>query len=144
MKKLLLIASSVLLTLSCGTSDDSSSNNSNNNSSSKITPPTWIQGTYYQVFEGSERKQFGYKFYSNDLCVLQYTHENCMQGSIDIYQGTNAYTNVEQSITDTEYKCTITIQSQKLNYHFQKVSDNTIKDVNMSNSSGTTVLLKKE
>lgn len=135
------MASSVLLTLSCGTSDDSSSNN---NSSSKITPPAWIQGSYYHVYEGSDAKNGGYRFYSDDICVLSYNSEVCMKGAIDMYQGTNIYTNVEQSSTTTEYKCTITIGAQKTNYHFQKLSDNTIKDVIGSNSIGTTVLLKKE
>lgn len=143
MKKLLLIASSVLLTLSCSSSDDDSSNNSNNNSS-KITPPAWIQGSYYHVSEGTDAKIGGYRFYSDDICVLSYTSEVCMKGTIDIYQGTNMYTNVEQSSTTTEYKCTITIGAQKTNYHFQKLSDNTIKDVIASNTIGSTVILTRQ
>ena len=137
------MASSVLLTLSCGTSDDSSSNNSNNNSA-KITPPVWIQGVYYQVIEGSDAKMGGYRFYSDDICVLAHTSETCMKGTFDVYQGTNLYINVEQNITNTEYKCTINLGAQKINYHFQKVSDNTIKDVIMSNYVGSTILLKRD
>lgn|SRR5690554_5381148 len=138
MKKLLLFAS-IVLTLSCSSDDNSSSN-----SSSKITPPAWIQGSYYQVYEGSDSKVGGYRFYSDDVCVLAYTSETCMKGAIDVYRGTDTYTNVEQSSTTTEYKCTITIGAQKINYHFQKVSDNTIKDVIMSNSLGRDALLVKQ
>lgn len=67
-----------------------------------------------------------------------------MKEYINVYKGTQVPTKVTQEISDTEYKCSITVASSTNNFHFQKVSSNTIKDVNMSNSTGTTVLLKKK
>lgn len=138
MKKLLLFACTIAFTVACSSNDDNSSNNSNNNAN--ITPPAWIQGTW--LMEGSQN--FGYKFYSNDICQTQLTSDVCMKETINLYQGYQAVTNVTQQISDTEYKCIITISGQKVNYHFQKISATTIKDVNMSNSSGRDVLFIKQ
>ena len=136
MKKLLLFAS-IVLTLSCSSDDNSSSSN---NSSSKITPPAWIQGTW--VME--DVATYGYKFYTDDLCQIISSHENCMKEYINLYQGTNVVTNVSQQISDTEYKCSITVSAITNNFHFQKISPNVIKDVNMSNSAGRDVLFIKQ
>src|SRR5690554_5897750 len=122
MKKLLLIASSVLLTLSCSSSDDDSSNNSNNNSS-KITPPAWILG----VWNREDVPNMGYIFYSDDLCNFIGGSQYCQKEYVNLYQGTDVVTNVVQSISDTEYKCTVTISMQTSNYHFQKIDGNTIR-----------------
>ncbi|WCM42944.1 hypothetical protein MG290_04500 [Flavobacterium sp. CBA20B-1] len=123
MKKLLLMASSVLLTLSCGTSDDSSSNNSNNNSSSKITPPAWIQGTWVR----EDVSSIGYTLSSDDICNFVSGTTFCQKEYINLYKDKDVAINVAQSISDTEYKCSITVSMQTATYHFQKLSPTTIK-----------------
>lgn len=139
MKKLLLVANLVLLTLSCSSSDDNSSNNTNNNS--KITPPAWIQG----IWKYAEIPQtYSYKLTNNNICMVVASSENCMKEYIELYQGTNATTNVEQRISDTEYYCKITVASASNIYHFVKVSNNTVKDVIMSNTVGSTVTLTRQ
>lgn len=142
MKKLLLMASAIVLTLSCSSSDDSSSNNSNSNSS-KITPPAWIIGNW--KYE-EPHYPYSYRLSSNNICMVIQGSENCMKEYIELYENAsgNVYTNVEQRISDTEYYCKITVASTSNIYHFQKVSENTIKDIIMTNSVGSTVLLKKE
>lgn len=130
MKKIILLASIAVLSLSC-TSDSDSDNNSNNNSNSQITPPSWIQGEW--VME--DVPSAGYIFYTNDLCQTTYGNQSCMRNYINIYQGTNVVTNVVQQISETEYKCLITVSGFTNTFHFLRVSENKIKDVNMSNSS---------
>lgn len=131
MKKLLLMASAIVLTLSCSSSDDNSSNNSNNNSS-KITPPAWIQGTWVgkETYDLTGYK-VGYIFRTDDVCMLNVSHETCWKESIDLHNNTpNApKATVNQNISDTEYKCSITLASQTIHYNFQKVSSNTIKNI---------------
>src|SRR5690606_11148889 len=137
MKKLLLLACTIAFTVGCSSNDDNSYNNSNNNTN--ITPPAWIQGTW--LMEGSQN--FGYKFYSNDICQTQLTLDTCMKEYINLYQGTQIITNVTQQISNTEYKCVVTVSSASNNFHFQKISANVIKDINMSNLYGHDVLLIK-
>lgn len=137
MKKLMFLASTVLLTLSCSSSSD---DNSSNNNSEKITPPVWIQGNWsYVDFPTS----YSYRLSANNVCQITVASEVCMKEYIELYQNTNVVTNVEQRITDTEYYCKITVQGASNIYHFEKISDNTIKDVIMSNSVGSTVTLTK-
>lgn len=132
MKKLLFMASTVMLTLSCSSSDDSSANNSNNNSSSKITPPAWIQGTWVDKDTYDEvGYKIGFVFKSNDICMLNISHETCWKESVDLHNNTpNApKATVNQNISDTEYKCSITLASQTIYYNFQKINSNTIKNI---------------
>lgn len=135
------MASAIVLTLSCS-SDDNSSNNANNNSS-KITPPAWIQGTWKPVETPSG---LSYRFSNNNLCQVNVASEVCMKEYIELYENASGqvYTNVEQRISDSEYYCKITVASASNIYHFEKISNNTIKDVIMSNSVGSTVLLKRD
>lgn len=144
MKKLLLMASAVVLSLSCSSSDENSdenSDNGSNNNSSKITPPAWIHGKW--LIDSSV--QSGYSFYSDDICQLHIgSYENCMKEAVNIYNGTQVFTNVEQYISETEYKCKITISSQVLNYHFVKINNTTIKDMGLLNTNGEGVLLFKK
>lgn len=140
MKKLLVMASAILLTLSCSSSDD---NSSNKNNSAKITPPAWIQGTWEPVETPSG---LSYRFTNNNLCQVNIASEVCMKEYIELYENASGqvYTNVEQRISDSEYYCKITVASASNIYHFEKISNNTIKDVIMSNAVGSTVTLKKQ
>lgn len=131
MKKLLLMASAIVLTLSCSSSDDSSSNNSNSNSS-KITPPAWIQGTWVDkdTYDLTNYK-VGYIFRADDICMLNISHETCWKESINLHNNVpnSPKAIVNESISDTEYKCSITLASQTIYYNFQKISSNTIKNI---------------
>lgn len=132
MKKLLLMASAVVFTLSCSSSDDNSDNGSNNNNS-KITPPTWIQGTWVDKETYDEvGYKIGFTFKSNDICMINVAQETCWKEIIDQSNSTPNYpypVNVEQKISDIEYKCSITHASQTIHYNFQRVSSNTIKNI---------------
>lgn len=140
MKKLLLLTLSAFVLNSCAEYEDADSN-SNNASSSKITPPTWIQGTWkYEELPSS----YEYKLNNNNICMVLAGSENCMKEYIELYNGTTATTNVEQRISDTEYYCKVSVQGASNIFHFQKVSENTIKDVIMSNSVGTVVLMRRQ
>lgn len=140
MKKIILFLSAVSLSISCA-SDDNSSNNTNNNS--KITPPNWIQGNW--KYE-EPHYPYSYRITNNNICQVTAASETCMKEYIELYQNTagNIYTNVEQKITETEYYCKITVSSSSNIYHFEKLSNNTIKDVIMSNTVGSTVTLNKQ
>lgn len=128
MKKLLLIASAVVLSISCSSSDDASNNNI-----SRITPPTWIHGTWInlEIYNDTGYK-IGYKFTTDDLCILSNSSENCWKKLVDDSNTVNyPYPmNVEQTISETEYTCSITQASQTNHYQFRKVSSKTIEILN--------------
>ena len=120
------------------------------NSSSKITPPDWIIGSWYYYYDTDDvnvpsPNMGGYKFYKDDICLLTVTSsEACIKEAINIYKGTQITTKVEQEITESKYKCVITIASGVNNFHFEKIDSQTIKDVNTSNTVGRDVILKKQ
>src|SRR5690606_27525829 len=117
MKKLLLMASLLVLSVSCADIVDAEipTNNSNNNSS-KITPPAWIQGTWVEKEAFDEiGYKIGFIFKSDDICMLNTSHEACWKETIDHTNSVPNYpypVNVDQKISDTEYKCSITLASQ--------------------------------
>lgn len=127
MKKLFALFLVVFTLSACSSSDDG-----NNSSNSQITPPAWIQGTWYH-----ENGGIGYRFTHDDICQLSGggISGNCMKENMNLYHGTQVVTKVDQQISDTEYKCVITIGPQVLDFHFRKVSPNSIKDVNASKTS---------
>lgn len=125
MKNSLIIASAVLLTMSCSSSDDNSNNNN-----SKITPPTWIHGTWInlEIYNDTGYK-IGYKFTTDDLCILDNSFENCWKKLVDD-SNTENYPypiNIEQKISDVEYKCFITSTTQTNHYQFKKISSTSIE-----------------
>ncbi|WCM42290.1 hypothetical protein MG290_01060 [Flavobacterium sp. CBA20B-1] len=114
------MASSVLLTLSCGTSDDSSSNNSNNNSSSKITPPAWIQGTWIKK---GETDNVGYRFTSDDFCQLVILNEFCWKASMGVQ---NSDSSISQDISNTTYSIKYTAMGISSIFSFKQKSSSEI------------------
>lgn len=132
MKKLLLMTGAVFIVFSCSSSDDNSSDNNNNNSA-KITPPTWIQGTWVDKETYDEvGYKIGFIFKKNDICIINIANETCWKEVIDQSNNTPNYpypVNVEQKTSDIEYKCSITHASQTVYYNFEKVSSNTIKNI---------------
>lgn len=140
MKKLLLMASAIVLTLSCSSSDDNSSNNSNNNSS-KITPPTWIQGTWAE--EGiyyDTGSIFGFKFITNDFCTLSPGLENCYAFLLTSSQG---QVQIEQFISDSEYRAIMKTAGQSNTlFHLVKINSNEIKNISIINNELSPVYIK--
>lgn len=132
MKKLLLMASLLVLSVSCADIVDAEIPTNNSTNNSKITPPAWIQGTWVdkETYDLTGYKM-GYIFRTDDVCMLNVSHETCWKESIDLHNNTpNApKATVNQNISDTEYKCSITLASQTIHYNFQKVSSNTIKNI---------------
>lgn len=128
MKKLLLLACTIAFTVGCSSNDDNSSNNSNNNTS--ITPPAWIQGTWAEeTIYYDTGSIFGFKFTSNDVCVVSPVQENCFKYLIDMSPET---VQVEQSISDTEYKVVMkTIAQTSTIAHIRKISANKIVDISI-------------
>lgn len=126
MKKLFALFLVVFALGACSSSDD----DGNNSSNSQITPPAWIQGTWV---DGS----IGYRFTHDDICILigGGMSGSCMKENINIAYGTQIVTKVNQQISDTEYKCVITIGPMVHDFHFRKISPNRIKDVNASKIS---------
>ena len=119
MKKLFALFLVVFTLGACSSSDDG-----NNSSNSQITPPSWIQGTWV---DGS----IGYRFTHDDICILigGGMSGSCMKENINIAYGTQIVTKVNQQISDTEYKCVITIGPIVHDFHFQKVSSYSIKNL---------------
>ena len=130
MKKLLLFAAAVVLSAACS-SDNDSDGNSNNNSS-KITPPAWIQGTWVdkETYDLLGYK-IGYIFRIDDACLLNISNETCWKDAINLQNSSPGAPQVVvvQSVSDTQYKCSITVVSQTVYLNFQKMSTNTIKDI---------------
>lgn len=132
MKKALFLMTSVVL-LSCSGSDDNGSVNQNENS---INPPSWIQGNWY--LDGTT--SYGFKFTSDDVCVIALSQSACNKESLSIYEGTDVYTHVDEEMSDINYSVDITIGSNTTSYKFQKVSDTQIK---WMNSSAQTIYIKQ-
>lgn len=123
MKKLFALFLVVFTLGACSSSDDG-----NNSSNSQITPPSWIQGTWYI---NSDIAMTGYRFTHDDICILigGGISGSCMKENINITHGTQIVTKVNQQISDTEYKCVVTIGPQVHDFHFRKVSSNSIKNL---------------
>ena len=128
MKKLFALFLVVFALSACSSSDD----DGNNSSNSQITPPSWIQGTWVdkETYDVVGYK-IGYIFRSDDVCMLNISTETCWKETLAIQDNipNSPKSNVDQKISDTEYKCSITVTGQTIHYHFQKVSSNTIKNV---------------
>lgn len=127
MKKLFALFLVVFTLSACSSSDDG-----NNSSNSQITPPSWIQGTWVdkETYDVVGYK-IGYIFRSDDVCMLNISQEICWKETIAIQDNipNSPKVKVDQKISDTEYKCSITFAGQTTHFHFQKVSSNTIKNV---------------
>ena len=123
MKKIVLILSAVLA-FGCSGSDDSDNVNP---TVVNINPPAWIQGTW--LLEGNS-VQSGFRFTSDDVCINSLGMYACNKESLEMYQGTQVNTNVNEEISDTEYSVEITVGSNTTTFEFKKVSATQIKWVN--------------
>lgn len=124
MKKSISILVLVLILFSCS---DSNSDNPTSSNNRTFHPPSWIQGRWIY---NSAVMNVGYKFATNDVCQVLGSIDNCFKASIDLYNGTQVITAVnEEIISNTEYKLSYTIQSTTFYFHFVKVSATKIKEV---------------
>lgn len=123
MKTIVLILSAVLA-FGCSGSDDSDNANLTVVS---LNPPVWIQGTW--LLEGSS-VQSGFRFTSDDVCINSLGMYACNKESLEMYQGTQVNTDVNEEISDTEYSVEITVGSNTTAFEFKKVSATQIKWVN--------------
>ena len=125
MKKIITLLLTILL-FSCSSNSDD-----NNNSSILITPPSWIQGTWLQTVSTDPLTVNPvFKFKSNDFCALTSNIEVCQAQSLQQASQGGASVNVEQTITDSEYKLSITIQGQTTSYRFVKINNTKIEYIN--------------
>ncbi|MCK0114966.1 hypothetical protein [Gelidibacter sp. F63206] len=104
---------------SCSSNDDNSSNDNN-----LINPPNWIQGTW--LLETSPITS-GFRFTSNDFCLISSTSEICNKETLKLYQGSQVITNVKEKISSGNYELSITIGSSIQTYRFEKVSSTEIR-----------------
>lgn len=123
MKKIFGLILLIALSISSCSSDDDNSGNNN----SSINPPNWIQGTW--LLENSTVNS-GFKFTTDDLCLISLTTQTCNKETLELYDGTQIYTNVEEEITNDYYSVEITISSSVNTYQFEKVSNTKIKWLN--------------
>ena len=72
----------------------------------------------------------GFRFTHDDIWQLTGGGiGGCMKEYMNLYHGTQVVTKVDQQISDTEYKCVITIGPQVLDFHFRKISSYSIKNL---------------
>ncbi|MBC3759225.1 hypothetical protein H7U19_12475 [Hyunsoonleella sp. SJ7] len=136
MKKILLLLMAIFL-VGCSSSDDSDSKNQ-----SLINPPNWIIGTWL-LEEPNPRS--GYRFSSDDFCLVLFTTENCFKESIRLSKSSGAVADVEETNTDNNYSIKITLASQVITYEFNMLSATQIEWVNDPLGSMTqTIYVKQE
>lgn len=121
MKKLLFVFTALLL-FSCSSSSD----DNNNSSNSDFHPPAWIQGTW------KDDTSFGYKFTSDNVCLLVSINQNCFKEMINNYNASipNSSSVNESIKSDTEYKFSYTVQGTTQYFHFKKITNTKIEFVN--------------
>lgn len=130
MRKLLFVLSLVIL-FSCSSSSD------DDNSSNLFNPPSWIQGTW------KDGLSLGYRFSSNDFCLLASSLETCHRQTLEHFQKSGASVNVDEDISENEYKFSYTIQGQTSYYHFKKITNTKIELVNPVQGQPNTALTKQ-
>lgn len=127
MKKIVFTFCFIVILFSCSSDDDSSTDNQNQTS---INPPTWIQGTWLQPNPLGGFINNGYRFASDDFCLVTLGGQSCFKESITLTNNAGATTNVEEQITDNSYFIEITLGSQIVTYDFERISNTEIEWVN--------------
>lgn len=136
MKKLLGFIFLISLSISSCSSDND--NSTNNNSS--INPPDWIIGTW--LLENSSVDS-GFKFTDNDICLINITTQACNKETLELYENTEIYTNVDEVISNDFYSIEITISSSVNSYEFEKVSDTEIIWMNSGITGANPIYVKE-
>lgn len=129
MKKLLLMASAMVFTLSCSSSDDSSSNNSNTAlNQEEIRPPQWLHGEWLRVESQNQATDLGYKITYSDVCnIYNFDTDDkyCVYEFIKQLNQGNYISKVVQKSTNDSYFLEIREESQ-FTYDFIKIDNSTI------------------
>lgn len=126
MKKSILIYILIIALSSISCSSDDDSNNTNSNS---INPPEWIQGTWL-IQNGNSTGQSGYKFTTDDFILISLNFESSFKDQVVTASSAGATSIVNEIINEDEYKITITLTSQTINYFFERKTDNIIEWTN--------------
>lgn len=132
MKKLLFVFTALLL-FSCSSSSDD-----NNSSNSLFHPPTWIQGTWKDI-DGIT----GFTFKKNDFCSLAVNFETCLNENLVAAKKAGASVNVDETISESEYKFSYTIQGSTTYFHFKKITNTKIELVNPIQGMPNAPLIKQ-
>ena len=128
MKKLLYLFLALTI-ISCGGDDNGNTNN--NSSNLTINPPSWIQGTYYQLYPiTGEVLPYGYEFKTDDFCSITNNLTNCNKEQLEFYgASTSLFADVYEEIDNSRYFLEITFQSLTSSYEFLKLSNTSIKQI---------------
>ena len=136
-KQFLRISTVVILltSLVCCSSDNSSANSNN---STSIHPPSWIQGTW--LLSGGVIDS-GFKFTSNDFCVVSMNLNSCYKEQLNMMNGTTFSTNIKEEISSDSYSIEITLGPTVITYEFEKISET---EIAWSNSTVGDALYEKQ
>lgn len=118
---LLFLATATLV--SCSKSDDNGGKKEQTQNK-KFNPPAWIQGTWANEDTDDFLK---YRFTQDNFCTTVGPSEQCWKELVNMSAPNFEVTLVEKA-TDQEYKVSITQMGSTINYHFVKISNNTIED----------------
>lgn len=127
-KNFLAFSIGLLMLCSCSSSDD----DSNTQNESSINPPTWIHGSWLLEITPGMNIGSGFKFTSDDFCVLQLQTENCNKSLIDQSNSIGQNTIVNEEITDNSYSIELNFNNNQtiITYQFEKVSNTEIEWTN--------------
>ncbi|WP_299017663.1 hypothetical protein [uncultured Polaribacter sp.] len=132
MKKIILLFSLAIL-FSCTSSDDSESAMSDNN----YNPPSWIQGVWIIP---NVPVTSGFEFRDSDFCLASGNVTTCYEQTYSQVTDFNVY----EEISNTRYLTITTIAGSEYRYEFEKVSENSIKWLNVNGSNNVNVTLVKQ
>lgn len=122
MKKLILTSLSIIMFSFSPPEIDSTSKKQN-----KISPPSWIIGTW-KLQDGNHT---GFRFTKNDFCVITSpTQQKCNRELVKAFNKSGGYTEVNESVTDNSYTIVVTINNLIETYSFKKVSSSEISWTN--------------
>jgi hypothetical protein len=112
--------------ISCSKSNDEP------NSKIKISPPAWIQGEW--ILDGGNG---AFKFTVDDFCSGFSGAYSCNKESLNALIKAQAFAEVKENVSDTDYSIEMTFSNQTVIYRFKKVSLTKIQWVNPSISNAT-------
>ncbi|QYS87170.1 hypothetical protein JJC03_04275 [Flavobacterium oreochromis] len=144
MKKIILFGV-IGLMLSCSKDTGGVQATDNSLVKNKITPPTWIQGTW--MFDtgtsGMPNNGLGFQFTTDDFLSLNVGTSYSFKNAISLYGTSGVECKVEQEISDVRYKLSIIVPPTTSSYEFAKISATKIEFINSSSGSIHAYYVKK-
>lgn len=119
MKKTTLFTALIfsMILISCSSDSDK-----NSNSSIKISPPAWIQGTWWE-----EGQISGFRFTSNDIITLVSTIQQSQRELLKLGADAGQTVSAKDESTSDYYSVELNFPAgQTVIYSFNKLSDNKI------------------